>query len=83
MSEEIRKPRRPTAFRLDDERVRFDDGSLGAPLRNEARIVPSGEPEEDALLPAEPRSAPCALAAGWRAAFLASPCSPSACRWMR
>ncbi|MEH0076558.1 TIGR01620 family protein [Pannonibacter sp. Pt2] len=58
MSEETRKPRRPTAFRLDDERVRFDDGSLGAPLRNEARIVPSGEPEEDALLPAEPRSSP-------------------------
>ncbi|MEH0069609.1 hypothetical protein V6L77_03445 [Pannonibacter sp. Pt2-lr] len=83
MSEETRKPRRPTAFRLDDERVRFDDGSLGAPLRNEARIVPSGEPEEDALLPAEPRSSRCASDAGWRAAFSALPCSLLASLWMR
>lgn len=41
MTDDSRKPRRPTAFKLDDANVRFEDGTLGTPLRNEARIIPA------------------------------------------
>lgn len=47
MSDDHRTPRRPTAFRLDDANVRFEDGTLGTPLRNEARIIPAAVEPED------------------------------------
>ncbi|ADZ69940.1 YcjF family protein [Polymorphum gilvum] len=47
-----RPPRKPTAFRLDDERVRFDADDLGEPLSDEARIVPARESTDEAPPPA-------------------------------
>ena len=64
MSEDTRTPRRPTAFRLDDANVRFEDGNLGTPLRNEARIIPAAAEPEDS--PASPvRTAPSVRFGRW------------------
>ncbi|NBN63515.1 YcjF family protein [Pannonibacter tanglangensis] len=57
MTEEPRKPRRPAAFRLDDANVRFEDGSLGSPLRNEARIIPAAAEADELPPPPEPSAA--------------------------
>ncbi|WP_439529755.1 YcjF family protein [Pannonibacter sp.] len=64
MSDDHRTPRRPTAFRLDDANVRFEDGTLGTPLRNEARIIPAAvEPEDIQASPV--RTAPSVRFGRW------------------